>query len=77
MFGSKLLKESRFHITVIRSLLSRQLPVVFPEISEEISQAFQQYIPVTDGGAFDGRASHLILCLQSGPKYLPLAPWSG
>ncbi|KZW02926.1 cytochrome P450 [Exidia glandulosa HHB12029] len=49
MFDTKILEESRFHITIIRSILSRQLSFVFPEIFEEISQAFQEYIPAREG----------------------------
>lgn len=48
MFGSRMTDESRFHVTIIRTVLSRHLPVIFPEILEEVAASFNEYIPNCD-----------------------------
>ncbi|EJD50779.1 cytochrome P450 [Auricularia subglabra TFB-10046 SS5] len=48
MFGSRVTDESRFHVTIIRTVLSRHLPVIFPEVLEEVAQSFKEYVPNCD-----------------------------
>ncbi|KZW01892.1 cytochrome P450, partial [Exidia glandulosa HHB12029] len=46
MFGVNM---TGFHISIIRSHLTRQLPAVFPNIWDELCKAFEDHIPLQDG----------------------------
>jgi hypothetical protein len=41
-----------YHVPVIRGTMTRSLPVVFPEIREEVMNAFKEFVPTNGHGVF-------------------------
>lgn len=41
--------EDQFHVAVVRDKLTRSLQALCPDVLEEVSAAFQEHIPATDG----------------------------
>ncbi|KAF9528911.1 cytochrome P450 [Crepidotus variabilis] len=42
------INENPYHVPIIRTQLTRSLPLLVPEIHDELVQAFKHYIPLTD-----------------------------
>ena len=46
-FGSEVMRNP-WHVPLVRSHLTKNLNVLFPDIREELMMAFDEYIPPTD-----------------------------
>lgn len=42
--------DDQFHVAVVRDKLTRSLQALCPDVVDEISAAFQEYIPATGSG---------------------------
>ena len=43
--------DDQFHVAVVRDKLTRNLATLYPDVLDEITQAFGEYIPANDHGA--------------------------
>jgi hypothetical protein len=50
------LQDNPFHVATVRSPLTRNLAIRFPDVQDEIASAFNDFIPPTEGS-----------CLSLGP----------
>ncbi len=41
--------DDQFHVAVVRDKLTRNLGALYPDVFDEISVSFNEYIPATDG----------------------------
>ena len=49
-FGSQI-EANPYHVSIVRTKLTRSIPELFPVLHDEIVEAFSKYIPPTNGSA--------------------------
>ena len=50
--------DDQFHVAVVRDKLTRNLTALYPYVFDEVTAAFKDYIPETDGQLAAASAIH-------------------
>jgi hypothetical protein len=73
------IKENAYHVPLIRLRLTKALPILVPEVYDEVVAACNEYIPITEGNRPNHqnmfKKTNLTILIQTGLVFMPWIQW--